>query len=596
MKTLASLLFLLCLPSIIWHTPLSAEVKIAQTFSTYDDSIFSPWDLLNYENLSYDRIINFLNEIEYGEGLEKVMTEQQMDQVIDFLAFLTRNGIPDWNTDAKEKLEQDIAWLQGKPNQSELADETSKCPSLWWSNFNGYQDFKTVPTVLQGNEIEILLCKGWVAEKWKQTKKFSRNHKKTLIIATVVVVAATVVIAATGGAGTGAVAAAGTVGIAGTGSSSSDQEGSHHVNKPGDVKFQDEYDVEKPCPEFEAPLLWNPSELAFCPSQKEHRGSVLNLGESHKPSNTDAMKELIQGQSTFIKEDLSEQIPHEALNIVQKEVPSFWEKFVENGRKVGSILAHKGIEFGSNIAESVGPIGWALDDHPDRQPFNEFFEDEVLVYCDSLHEKIDQSFNTNYSRQYGTVARSALESSQTMSDLLKNLGKDVAFCFVPVPGSQLNKISKVAKTSKAIVEAAKAAGIVRGASAGASAVGSLLTTPSVTQEGTTFQREEGNITIYQSFNPKTGEAQYVGITNSVPRRSGEHKRNKGIEIQPLDNIPPLTKSDAKAVEQTLMEIYGLEKNGGTLINRINSIAKSNPEYAGSIVRGAEILAEAGYVE
>jgi ribosome-binding ATPase YchF (GTP1/OBG family) len=62
----------------------------------------------------------------------------------------------------------------------------------------------------------------------------------------------------------------------------------------------------------------------------------------------------------------------------------------------------------------------------------------------------------------------ASDSEKTLSELLKDFGKDVVFCFVPVPGSQFNKISKVAKTSKAIVEAAKVAGIVKGAAAGAS--------------------------------------------------------------------------------------------------------------------------------
>lgn len=41
----------------------------------------------------------------------------------------------------------------------------------------------------------------------------------------------------------------------------------------------------------------------------------------------------------------------------------------------------------------------------------------------------------------------------------------------------------------------------------------------------------------------------------------------------------LSRSDARAVEQALIEIHGLMKNGGTLINKINSIAKSNPNYA-----------------
>ena len=52
--------------------------------------------------------------------------------------------------------------------------------------------------------------------------------------------------------------------------------------------------------------------------------------------------------------------------------------------------------------------------------------------------------------------------------------------------------------------------------------------------------------------------------------------------------------DAKAVEQVLIEKYGLWKHGGTLLNRINSIAKDNPVYAEAIKRGKELLRISGY--
>lgn len=49
------------------------------------------------------------------------------------------------------------------------------------------------------------------------------------------------------------------------------------------------------------------------------------------------------------------------------------------------------------------------------------------------------------------------------------------------------------------------------------------------------------------------------------------------------------RADAKAVEQVLIEHYG-GPNGGQLLNKINSIAPSNPIYASSIQRGCAILA------
>jgi hypothetical protein len=89
-----------------------------------------------------------------------------------------------------------------------------------------------------------------------------------------------------------------------------------------------------------------------------------------------------------------------------------------------------------------------------------------------------------------------------------------------------------------------------------------------------------------------GAVQYIGITNDVARRAAEHLSQKGIQIRPLMN--GLSRSDARSVEQALIEIHGLEKNGGTLINKINSIAKSNPNYATSLERGYELLQSIGY--
>ena len=55
-----------------------------------------------------------------------------------------------------------------------------------------------------------------------------------------------------------------------------------------------------------------------------------------------------------------------------------------------------------------------------------------------------------------------------------------------------------------------------------------------------------------------------------------------------------SRPDARAVEQALIEIHGLGKNGGTLTNMINSIAKSNPTYGTQLERGYELLKSIGY--
>lgn len=64
-----------------------------------------------------------------------------------------------------------------------------------------------------------------------------------------------------------------------------------------------------------------------------------------------------------------------------------------------------------------------------------------------------------------------------------------------------------------------------------------------------------------------------------------------MEIEKL--MTGLTRADARAVEQALIEIHGLGRNGGTLLNQINSIATSNPTYAQQLERGYELLRTAG---
>ena len=98
-------------------------------------------------------------------------------------------------------------------------------------------------------------------------------------------------------------------------------------------------------------------------------------------------------------------------------------------------------------------------------------------------------------------------------------------------------------------------------------------------------------TVYYAKNFEN-EVVYVGITNNLARRTLEQLAAKGIRIVSLmENLRP---EEARAVEQALIEIHGLEKKGGSLVNLINSISKANPKYAKSLARGYELLEWIGY--
>jgi hypothetical protein len=82
--------------------------------------------------------------------------------------------------------------------------------------------------------------------------------------------------------------------------------------------------------------------------------------------------------------------------------------------------------------------------------------------------------------------------------------------------------------------------------------------------------------VYQGID-KSGVVRYIGITaRSVGVREAEHVAVGGgkelLRYEAIKGAANLTKTEAKVVEQKLINQYGLGKNGGQLLNKINSIA------------------------
>jgi RHS repeat-associated protein len=121
--------------------------------------------------------------------------------------------------------------------------------------------------------------------------------------------------------------------------------------------------------------------------------------------------------------------------------------------------------------------------------------------------------------------------------------------------------------------------------------GGLTTLGTIEATGASSQIATGSTAVYQSVNA-AGEIQYVGITNNLARRAAQHAAR--FVIQRIPGLSNLARADARAVEQVLIENFQLGKNGGTLLNQINSIAQSNPAYAQAIQRGIQILKSVGY--
>lgn len=121
---------------------------------------------------------------------------------------------------------------------------------------------------------------------------------------------------------------------------------------------------------------------------------------------------------------------------------------------------------------------------------------------------------------------------------------------------------------------------------------SAHTAANVTAHATATAAAGGGNVVYHSV--VDGRTIYIGITNNLERRAAEHLAGKGIVIDAIPGLANLSRADARAVEQVLIEFHGLSRNGGTLINKINSIARTNPRYAAALVRGRQLLQQVGY--
>ena len=108
---------------------------------------------------------------------------------------------------------------------------------------------------------------------------------------------------------------------------------------------------------------------------------------------------------------------------------------------------------------------------------------------------------------------------------------------------------------------------IGGAAVGAAAVMTLSSTAAT-----------GEYLVYEGLDA-AGSVRYVGITSrTAAERFAEHLRAIGtgkelLQYRVIRGLEGLSKIEARVEEQMLINRYGLQKTGGQLLNRINSIAK-----------------------
>jgi hypothetical protein len=104
----------------------------------------------------------------------------------------------------------------------------------------------------------------------------------------------------------------------------------------------------------------------------------------------------------------------------------------------------------------------------------------------------------------------------------------------------------------------------------------------------------GEVAVYQSIGAN-GKINYVGITNDMMRRNAQHLKNGGSIVgEAIPGLGNLSRLDARAVEQALISGYAAGKNGGQLLNKINSLSKTRPEYSRLLQRGYDLLRKSDY--
>lgn len=89
--------------------------------------------------------------------------------------------------------------------------------------------------------------------------------------------------------------------------------------------------------------------------------------------------------------------------------------------------------------------------------------------------------------------------------------------------------------------------------------------------------------VYQGINPATKAVEYVGMTmRDVGIRQAEHwldPKKAHLVFEQVKGASNLTKMEARIWEQNLINKYRLPRNGGQLLNKINSIAEKYwPQY------------------
>ncbi|MCP5505722.1 MAG: hypothetical protein H7A38_02435 [Chlamydiales bacterium] len=525
---LARLFFLLVLPALIWHAPLLSSQPPPSPKK------LSPWDLLQYENLTYDNLSTFVMNLMYEETslLDSLWS---VDETAHFIAYLARQGVSKWDTASQEELEHDIAWLLDDNDHSDLENEP------YWLFSSQVAQAPIYLTLNDTSRPEILLCKSWVSKKWQKTKKFTKKHGKVIAIAAAVIVIAAVVIVVTNGAATPAVAVAAAASL---------DNQRDPINKAGEVRFKDD-----PSPEHEPEPEVRPSNppITYQPTPEP----IPTFTKEEKL----ALRESFQEKKEILKETLSEELPPEPLNIPPQDQPDYSQSLFDKTREKGAEFLHTLTETATNISKALpltqGMVGYVIQEH----------EDQVHEALYHTHEKIDEAFGTNFG--YSHTQQGKEEIAHVYDKLGVNLESD--------PNSVLDLQGKLSPGGvlgavEKNLPALRNAGAV-GTVAGVAAVVGSQMNPVIPLS------VEQPTTVYRSTNLSTGQREYISISKELEAKTIEQAKRKNITIEPVEGLKNLPKADATDAERILTNLKDLPPNDPSRASQLKKISAANPQYS-----------------
>jgi len=410
-------LLILCLPAFLLSPIpiLSQEISAPRDETSREIFIprdafgkVCPWELFRLKNLSIEKYSDFIGLLENEEFLG-TLTEEEFDDVVDFMILMVRYSVPKDDLSLQERVEEEIEELLYLLYE----DERDEQQELYFT-ITLPSGFK-VAIPLPGNpQMTYCLFSGirrWSKKKLHHACHYVSKHRKPLITAAVVagVIAAALL---TGGVGASSAAAVGG-GLVSAASNDDHPKAPPLINKPGEVVFQDDLFLE---PSYSAPSL--------------HTANSPSLMTPAVPLDASYVESIIEICYDFAENTEAELGTTGQADLLNDVEASFFDKAKEVTRVTASFFAHKAHDIASEATKLhslLGASGVVASQ----------------TWSGTTHDEIDLFFGTNLAPMFTPEAKAELAEVEAMLPTLEP-HSDLLYLLYPCPVGLIGATEKVA--------------------------------------------------------------------------------------------------------------------------------------------------------